>query len=169
MRCLLLLPLLLATSSCLIDQPIEPSEEWEPQRNHHPVILRKVPDASTLYLQRACTPRFTLPLLEDRDLGDDLEIRWFINYDEGNTDPIDRWWVDATEATGELRFITDREFKVDLRPYEGVEVLVVEAVVSDGFADSNTPPIHRAAAAGRGIALASWTLVISEASWCNLP
>lgn len=166
---LLLLPLLLWGTSCLVDQPIEPSDDPTPWRNHHPRIVRKVPEASTLHLQRACRPRFTLPLIEDGNAGDDLEIRWFVNYDQDDSHPLDRWWIDATEATGELRFITNREFVVDLEHWDGVDVLVVEAVVSDGFADPATPPTYRAAAEGKGIALATWTLVVSEASWCNLP
>lgn len=167
MRLLPLLPLLLL--GCLVDQPIEPSDDPLPRRNHPPIILRKVPNANTLHLQRACTPRFTLPLLEDGDLDDDLEVKWFVNYDEGNVLPIDRWWIDAAEARDELRFVTNREFVVDLEHHPGSSVLVVEAVVSDGFDDPAAPPVHRAPAEGRDVAVATWTVVISEESWCNLP
>lgn len=159
---------LLVLAGCLVEQPIVEDTDDQPNRNHSPVIVLRSPSASVLYLQRACKPRFTLPQLEDRDLRDDLEIKWFVNYEDGNFAPIDHWVLDAADADGPVRFISNREVVVDLERYDAYDTVVVEAVVSDGFADPGEPPRNRAIARGKGEAVASWTIVISEGSWCNL-
>ncbi len=159
---------LAALCGCLLEQPIEEDTDELGGRNHPPAILSRSPSASVLHLQRACKPKFTLSQVEDRDLGDDIEVKWFVNYDDGNVNPVDRWFVPASEADGPVRFL-DGEYMVDLELYDANSVVVVEAVVSDGFADPNQPPRNRAIAKGRGVAVATWTIVISEGSWCNRP
>lgn len=169
MRSLGMLAALLALGGCLIDQPIEEDTGGSEQRNHAPVIVLRSPSTSVLYLQRACRPRFTLPQIEDPDLDDDIEIKWFVNYEDGNFAPIDHWVLRAEDAEGPVRFVSNREVGVDLDFYDAYSTIVVEAVVSDGFADPSEPPRNRAIARGKGEAVASWTIVISEGSWCNLP
>lgn len=161
------LALLLLLGGCLIDQPIEEDLDEGPKRNHPPTIVLRSPSASVLHLQRSCTPSFSLPQIEDFDLGDDLEVRWFVNYDDGNVEIEDTWYLDASQADGPVRFTGNRQFKVILSKYSH-PTIVVEAVVSDGFADRGEHPINRAIARGKGQAVASWTIVISEGSWCNL-
>lgn len=153
---------------CLIEQPIEEDSDEGPSRNHPPSIVLRSPNASVLYLQRSCEPIFSLHQIEDFDLHDDLEVRWFVNYEDGDDPtPLDRWFIPASRAEGPLRFTGDRGLKVNLEDYPHSTV-VVEAVVSDGFADPAEPPRHRAVARGRGQDVATWTIVISEGSWCNL-
>lgn len=161
---------LLALCGCLVEQPIEEELDGMQNRNHPPAILLRSPANSVLYLQRSCTPRFTLPQIEDRDLGDDLEIKWFVNYDDGYVTPVDHWFLDAADAEGPVRFVSNRELVLNLDgpAYDGYSTVVVEAVVSDGFADPGMSPLHRAIERGKGVATTSWTIVISEGTWCNL-
>lgn len=159
---------LLFLGACLIEQPLEEEGDEDLGRNHAPSIVLRSPSASVLHLQRDCELSFSLPQIEDLDRDDDLEVRWFVNYDDGNVGDLDTWHLDASEAEGTLRFTGNRSLRVDLEDYPDASTLVVEAVVSDGFADPGEPPLNRAVMRGRGQAVASWTIVISEGSWCNL-
>lgn len=166
MRSLILLPVAALLASCLIDQPIEPEQQGEEVGNHAPLILGRAPSATLLHIQRPCSPRFTFSRLEDADLDDLLEVRWFVNYDEGNT-AIEDEWVIPPDGTA-VRQVEDRAFVLSLDRLSSSTV-VVEAVASDGFGDTAEPPFNRAVARGRGVAVATWTIIVTEASWCNFP
>lgn len=159
---------LLLLPACLVDQPIEEETDTPSRRNHPPVIVHRSPSTTTLYLQRDCDVRFALPRIDDEDLHDDLVIKWFVNY-EDDDQPFDTWIVRATEADGPTRLLPNRFLVLPLSGYEDRSTIVVEAVVSDGFADPMEPPRNRAIAEGKGVAVATWTIVFSEGSWCNIP
>jgi hypothetical protein len=159
---------LLFSTACLVEQPIEEETDTGSRRNHPPVIVQKSPNTSVLYLQRDCDLNFSLPRIDDEDLEDDLVIKWFVNY-EDDDQPRDTWVVLPSEADGPARLLAQRYHHVDLKHYPDRSTVVVEAVVSDGFADPMEPPRNRAIAEGRGVAVATWTIVISEGSWCNIP
>jgi len=166
-RTICLAVLVLATG-CLVEQPIIEETDQPSRRNHPPTIAIRTPSATTLYLQRGCEVYLSVPRIDDLDENDPIVIKWFVNY-EDNPEPEDTWYIDASEADGPARLLADRRFRVVLDHYPDRSVIVVEAVVSDGFADSNAFPPHRAIAPGHGSDTAVWTIIVSEGSWCNTP
>lgn len=162
-----LLALWLATG-CLVDQPIVEDTGQPSRRNHPPVIVMREPSNTTLYLQRSCEKvYFSLPRIDDLDERDELVVKWFVNY-EDDPEPVDVWPPIPPSEDGPTRLVTYK-FRVSLEDYPDRSTIVVEAVVSDGFADPTVHPPNRAILPGKGSDVAVWTIVISEGSWCNRP
>jgi len=162
-RALLLLPMLGA--GCLVPQDIQ---EMDPPRvgNDAPRIVLRAPAATEVVTQRGCQAlTFAVQQIEDFDRGDDLEVRWFVNYGpddptpvQSNVIPASGDVVDGVRGGAELRLDPD-----DYPPGR----LVIEAVVSDGFdPDPAAAPENRAVLAGKAADETSWQLTITAEPEC---
>lgn len=157
--------LALLLGGCLAPQDIEEEVPSDEQVNHAPRI---VPDQATvegmvatrLTVQTSCDRiRFRVAAIEDQDLADDLWLRFFVDYDRGCESCRhlqDEVWLRASDATRALR-TTEFEYELQLPLDAGIHV--VEAVVSDGFADDT----GRTVAEGRGFDAVAWVIDVVDA------
>lgn len=156
----------LALAGCLAPQEIEQVDPPD-SGNAAPSILSRSPAATTVVSQQACgTLAFRLLGIRDRDRGDTLEVRWFVNYGPFDPEP----WRPAdsvpppTDGASDIRI--PPEFVLMTRHFVGQQ-LVVEAVVSDGFdPDPNAEPAGRAILPGRGHDETSWVVRITDEAEC---
>ena len=126
--------LLLAGTGCLVPQEIE---EAEPQRegNAPPRIVQRAPALSDVITQNGCTQGipFSLEAIEDFDRGDDLEVRWFVNYGPDATEPLARTTIPASpEMRDGIRSPPGDTWTFQPNAW-GPGTVIVEAVVSDDF------------------------------------
>ncbi len=162
-RALLLLPLLGA--GCLVPQEIE---EMDPPRvgNDAPRIVVRTPSATEIRTQQRCAAlSFSVEQLEDFDTGDDLEVRWFVNYGEGNPVP-ERVSVSpgSPDLVDGLR--SGSEFTFDPKDF-GSGTFLVEVVVSDGFdPNPDAEPLNRAVLPGKDVDETSWHVLVLSAPEC---
>lgn len=161
----LLLAAGLLLPACLVPQPLVPGDE-ESGLDDPPRILGRSPEHSVIRTQRGCgRQRLELLAIEDMDEGDAIEIRWFVNYQRGRIEPervqrIDSGFQDGIRApAGDAWDLVFGEFED--------QVLVVEAVVSDGFdPDTSRDPANRAPAAGKAVTHTSWTVFVESVQEC---
>jgi len=170
-RALLAAGLLIAAGlvlpACLVPQPLVPEEEGS-GLDDPPRILGRAPDASVIRTQRGCgKQKLEVLSVEDMDEEDPIEIRWFVNYQQGNTAPVRRKEIPSGFGFQEgIRTPPGDAFEVFFNQYED-QVLVVEAVVSDGFdADAAREPANRAPAKGKAVTQSSWTIFVESAQEC---
>ncbi|HEY0838937.1 MAG TPA: hypothetical protein VGD74_02000 [Vulgatibacter sp.] len=165
MRAILLVAAL-ALPACLAPQPLVPADD-DTGLNDPPRILGRSPEPAIVRTQRGCgKQRLELLAVEDMDEQDAIEIRWFVNYHKGNTEPVK---VSRREAEGfqdGIRTPPGDFHDVFFSQFED-QVLVVEAVVSDGFdAAPDAEPAKRAPARGKALAQTSWTVFVEGVQEC---
>jgi len=171
MRSLAALTLVLCASflcGCLVPQPLEEEPPVDPFANAAPRIVQRSPAGSVIRTQRGCE-RVVLSLdaIEDLDPEDDLEVRWFINYEQGRWDPVR---VNSIRAENRFQdgilFPSRDSLHVSFDQYRD-PTLVVEAVVSDGFDDDpDKEPIQRAVRQRRAYAEVAWTILVEGTQEC---
>lgn len=165
---LLLLPALWILSACLVPQPIEEAPAKDPFANQPPRIVQRTPAGSVQRTQRGCERiALSLDAIEDLDPEDDLEVRWFVNYQLGRWDPV-RVNLIRAEARSQdgIPFPARDSFTLSFDQFRD-ETLVVEAVVSDGFDDDpDREPAHRAVQRGKTFAEVGWTILVESVQEC---
>lgn len=166
MRWTLLLLLAIGGSACLVDQNVGLEPDPVEPGNRAPRILGRDPELGTIHTQRACRRTFQLLGVEDSDGDDDLELRWFVNYEPDAPQILLAGTISGGQGAmrtvpGDLRLsLAFDEFRE--------EVLVVEAVVSDGFdPDPAQLPANRAVLPGHAAATTSWTVIVADEDWCD--
>ena len=162
-----LLAAALLLPACLVPQPLVPEEEGS-GLDDPPRILGRAPDSSVIRTQRGCgRQKLELLAIEDMDEDDPIEIRWFVNYQRGSTDPVRRKEISSGLGFQEgIRTPAGDAFEIFFNQYED-QVLVVEAVVSDGFdPDATRDPANRTAAKGKAVTQTSWTIFVESAQEC---
>ncbi len=153
--------------ACLVPQPYEEAGDDGPT-NDPPHILGREPQGSVVRTQRGCREvKLELLAIEDLDVDDALEVRWFVNYEQGRQEPVARRTIPAgfgfqygirTPAGDSLQLSFDRHRD---------PVLVVEAVVSDGFdPDPERQPMRRAILPGKAVAETSWAVFVEDVQEC---
>lgn len=152
-------------AACLVDQGIE----LEPDPivpSQAPRIVGWEPEFATLYTQRACRRSFSLLGVEVPDPDAPVELRWFVNYEPGASNVLHAGIIPAGD--GALRLVpSDLALSLSFDEFRE-EVLVVEAVVSDGFdPDPDRHPPNRAVLPGKNSAVATWTVIVSDEDWCD--
>ncbi|AKU90400.1 hypothetical protein [Vulgatibacter incomptus] len=156
-------------SGCLVAQPYEEERPEDPFANDPPRILSRRPSTSVIRTQGGCQPlRLEIPTIRDLDPDDQLEVRWFINYEEpGNQKPDRTKIIPAGFRLQEgIRSPAGDEYALKLNLYRG-KVVVVEAVVSDGFdPDTEEAPAWRAVRKGKDFDQASWTIYVEDVAEC---
>lgn len=157
----LLASCLFFSSGCLAPQEIEQVDPPE-SGNSAPVILARSPESTTVVTQLACGKLwFELLGVRDRDRKDTLEVRWFVNYGAHDTTI---WRSDTLppppEDASDIRL--SPPFDLDTDGYVG-QLVVVEAVVSDGFdPDPAAEPRDRAILPNKGYAQTGWIVQITD-------
>lgn len=165
-RLALLLFAAFSLQACLAPQPLVPEDE-DSELNDPPRILGRSPDPGVLRTQRGCgKQRLELLAVEDMDELDALEIRWFVNYQQGNTEPVRTSRREAAGYRDGIRTPSGDALDLYFSQFED-QVLVVEAVVSDGFDPTvDAEPSNRAPTRGKAIAQTSWTVFVESVQEC---
>lgn len=167
-RSALLLLLHCVLGGCLVPQPLDEATPEDPTANQAPRIVQRSPESSVIRTQRGCE-RVVLSLdaIEDLDPEDDLEVRWFVNYDQGRWDPVRVNQIRAESRFQDgIHFASRDSLTVSFDQFRDT-ALVIEAVVSDGFDDDpDKEPIQRAIRARRAFVEASWTLFVEGVQEC---
>lgn len=161
----LLLAAGLLLPACLVPQPLVPGDE-ESGLDDPPRILGRSPEHSVIRTQRGCgRQRLELLAIQDMDEEDAIEVRWFVNYHRGSTDPVRAHGINAGFQDG-IRAPAGDALDLFFSQYED-QVLVVEAVVSDGFdPDATRDPANRAPAPGKAVTHTSWTVFVESVQEC---
>lgn len=151
--------------ACLVPQPLVPGDEGS-GLDDPPRILGRSPENSVIRTQRGCgRQRLELLAIEDMDEEDSIEIRWFVNYQKGNVEPVRVQRITSGFQEG-IRAPAGDALELFFREYED-QVLVVEAVVSDGFdPDASRDPANRAPTAGKAVTHTSWTVFVESVQEC---
>ena len=164
--------LALLAGGCLAPQDIAEAESDEAPKNHAPRIVvdqALVEGMPTfwLHVQSSCESlRFKVGAIEDLDVGDGLELRFFVDYDRG-CDGCTDFEGHELKAAEDTRPIRTTDFEFELRSLD-VGTHFVEAWVSDGFSeDATATPVNRAVREGRGVDAVGWVIEVHEAE--NLP
>lgn len=162
------LALLLGTG-CLAPQDIDEVEPAGEEQNHAPRIvvdqaLVEGMAVPRIHVQTSCdSVRFRVGAVEDLDLDDTLTVRFFVDYDQGCERCRQVQHELVLPATDETRALRTTEFAYELRLPLDEGTHLVEAWVSDGFADEADPPLNRAVLEGRGVDSVTWVLEVVEA------
>lgn len=164
---LALLPLALA--GCLLPQSVEEAPPTPEVQNHPPRVL---PDTALaegsarrhLVVQKGCREvRFELGVVQDLDASDDVEVRWFVGYDDGDVlarrVTVLRGGPDVQDG---VRSPAGDEFQLELDRLATGRPVVVEAWVSDGFDDPTLEPAWRRVRAGRDADEVTWVVELQE-------
>jgi len=151
--------------ACLVPQPLVPGGE-DSGLDDPPRILGRSPEASVVHTQRGCgRQRFELLAIEDMDEEDSIEVRWFVNYQQGNVEPVRVARITTGFQDG-IRSPPGDGLDVFFSQYED-QVLVVEAVVSDGFdSDPGRSPVNRVPLAGKAVTHTGWTVFVESVQEC---
>jgi hypothetical protein len=171
----LLCALALAAAGCPLPQPLPAVGRTDGSRVAPPTILAgsASPAGSTVVSGAACPAGHTLAfsaVVEDADLEDTVEARWFVDYaPPANTAPLftdfpsaDRDGVDPRRALAPFLFEPARFAAGGMHH-------VVELVVSNGFYPENTPgvePPERAAQPGYDTQVFRWFVILDPALPC---
>lgn len=169
-----LAPALLLLAGCLAPQDIYEAAPDDGEVNHAPRIvvdqaLVEGMAVSRLHVQTSCDRiRFRVGEVEELDLDDTVELRFFLDYDRGCpgcTEIQERLVLPPSSA--EIR-TTGYEYTLRLPLDEGTHL--VEAWVSDGFSSDRTlEPVNRAVVEGKGVDKVVWVIEVEAAEGECLP
>lgn len=153
-------------ASCAVPQDIEEPEPGGPQGNQAPRIVSRSPIEDVLDRSVSCPDLILeLQVIEDFDPEDDLEVRWFVDYDDGNVEPFDSSVIPGgDDVINGVRTPPGDTFELDLRDLRG-RTVVVSAVVSDGFDDPEKEPRWQAVLPGRDSDRTNWTVHVPSTTW----
>ena len=167
-------PALLLLAGCLAPQDIQEAEPDGAEVNYAPRIvvdqaLVEGMAVARIHVQTSCDRlRFKGGEVEELDLDDTLEVRFFLDYDRGCpgcTEVQER--VVLPPSAAEVR-TTGFEYTLRLPLDEGTHL--VEAWVSDGFSpDRSAEPVNRAVAEGKGVDKVVWVIEVESAEGECLP
>ena len=146
---------------CILPPPVS----IEQGTNQRPIVLTEQvkPAAASVDLNLNCSRcTFTLQT-DDPDQTDTVSTRWFLDYDDGNIDPIG--FFDAPPAGGSFRspinYPLDLQQRFPRQSDEGT-THTLDVVLSDrGFADSGQP-LNRSVPAGAGVSTFRWTVKLER-------
>ena len=166
-RAVLLVPLWAA--ACVVPQDVAEAPDLPEVTNHAPRIVSDTARVEglpqrRLVVQKNCrSVQFELGVIEDLDASDDLEVRWFVNYDEGETFArqitVIRGGPDVRDG---VRSPAGDSFRLVLDRLEVGRSVVVEAWVSDGFDDPAEEPPFRRVLEGRDFDEVAWVIEVQE-------
>jgi hypothetical protein len=165
---------LLLLAGCLAPQDIYEAEPDDEDVNHAPRIVADQAlveglAVSRLHVQTSCDRIvFRVGEVEEFDLEDTLELRFFLDYDRGCPGCTEiQEKVVLPPSSSEIR-TTGFDYTLRLPLDEGLHL--VEAWVSDGFSSDRTAePVNRAVAEGKGFDKVVWVIEVEAGEGECLP
>ncbi len=157
--------MLLASTSCLITDPIEGRTPPPPATNHPPRIPKAAVEPlnwSRIVVPNDCKVTLSVGYVEDDDLNDTLSVRWFVDWDP-SPGALNTYVGGTIDPSGSVERINTGVTTYPLT-IKSPGVHVVTMVLSDGF--SSLPTDSATPQAGRDVTSVSWTIDASAATDC---
>lgn len=167
--------LLFLSGGCPLPQPLPVVQRTGGQTVTPPRILvdTALPAAAVVAVRPDCPRGATIAFsatLEDLDLDDTVEARWFVDYSLQTHAPVDTDFpAAATDGTNPLRVVRPFAFEPAVDA-SGAGSHVVELVVSNGFSPQGTPGLaqpDRSALPGYESQVFRWFVVVDPAGRCE--